>query len=40
MFKILAAILHLGNVTIRDAATEGDDDGVDSEGSAIAVSSP
>lgn len=38
MFKILAAILHLGNVTIRDAVTEGDDGG-DSEGSAIAVSS-
>jgi myosin-5 len=39
LFKILAAILHLGNVTIRDAVTEGDADGGDSEGSAIAVSS-
>ncbi|XP_021923468.1 unconventional myosin-Va [Zootermopsis nevadensis] len=35
MFKVLAAILHLGNVTIMDAITEGVGGGGDSEGSAI-----
>jgi myosin-5 len=39
MFKILAAILHLGNVTIMEAITEGIGGGADSEGSAIPVSS-
>lgn len=38
MFKVLAAILHLGNVTITEAVAE-EDGGVDSEGSAISVSS-
>ena len=38
MFKVLAAILHLGNVTIMEAVAE-EDGGVDSEGSAISVSS-
>jgi myosin-5 len=38
MFKILAAILHLGNVTIMEAVTEGDEGGGDGEGSAIPVS--
>lgn len=39
LFKVLAAILHLGNVTIMEAVA-GEDGGVgDSEGSAIPVSS-
>ena len=38
MFKILAAILHLGNVMIAEAAASDEDSG-DSEGSAIPVSS-
>lgn len=36
MFKVLAAILHLGNVTVMEAAPG---EGGDSEGSAIPVSS-
>jgi len=36
MFKVLAAILHLGNVTITEAVAE-EDGGVDSEGSAISA---
>ena len=39
MFKVLAAILHLGNVTITEGVAEEDGGGVDSEGSAIPVSS-
>lgn len=39
MFKVLAAILHLGNVTITEAVAEEDGGGGDSEGSAIPVSS-
>lgn len=39
MFKVLAAILHLGNVKITEAVAEEDGGGVDSEGSAIPVSS-
>ena len=35
LFKVLAAILHLGNVTITEAVAEEDGGGVDSEGSAI-----
>lgn len=38
MFRILAAILHLGNVTIMEGVTEGVGGDEDSEGSAIAVS--
>ena len=39
MFKVLAAILHLGNVTITEAVSDKEGSVVDSEGSAIPVSS-
>lgn len=39
MFKVLAAILHLGNVTITEAVAEEEGGGGDNEGSAIPVSS-
>ena len=38
MFRILAAILHLGNVDIKNSDSQGGDHG-DSEGSIISVSS-
>lgn len=38
LFRILAAILHLGNVNIKNCDVHGSDDNADSEGSTVSVS--